>query len=86
MRLDCIVTQDEDGAYCVSVPALPGCHTDGRTIEELRANLADAVGLYLQDIAAEAAEKAAAAGARLRRFSFDIKPQRARPRRRAPHA
>jgi len=82
MRLDCIVTIDEDGVYCASVPALPGCHTDGRTLDELRANIADAVGLYLQDIAAEAAEKARADGANLRRFSFSITPKRA-PRRRS---
>ncbi len=84
MRIDCIVTLDEDGVYCASVPALPGCHTDGRTLDELRANIADAVELYLQDVAAEAAEKARADGAKLRRFSFSLTPKA--PRRRLAHA
>ncbi|MBQ7721531.1 MAG: type II toxin-antitoxin system HicB family antitoxin [Kiritimatiellae bacterium] len=82
MKMDCIVTVDEDGVYCASVPALPGCHTDGRTLAELQANIADAVGLYLQDIVAEAAEKARASGASLRSFSFSITPKPTAARRR----
>ena len=82
MTLDCNIARDENGVWCADVPALPGCHTDGRTMDELRANLADAIALYLEDIAAEAAEKASA-GRRTRRLSFDIVPRTARRRRTA---
>lgn len=55
MTLDCTIERDENGVYCADVPALPGCHTDGRTLAELRERLADAIALYLEDVAAEAA-------------------------------
>lgn len=75
MKLDCIVTRDEDGVYCAEIPALPGLVTDGRTLVELRERLAEAVGLYLEDMADEQAEKARARStAGLRSFSFDIVP------------
>ena len=81
MTLDFTIERDENGVWCADVPALPGCHTDGRTLDELRANLADAIALYLEDIAAEAAEKVQ--GRTIRRFAFDIVP---RPRRRRAKA
>ncbi len=37
----------------MSVPALPGCYTQGDTLEEALANARDAVRLYLEDLAAE---------------------------------
>ena len=42
-----IIIEPDEGAYHGYVPALPGCHTHGATIEETRANLRDAMGLYL---------------------------------------
>lgn len=81
MTLDCNIVRDENGVWCADVPALPGCHTDGRTLDELRANLADAVALYIEDMAAEAAEKKRADN--VRRFSFDIVPRPTRRRRTA---
>lgn len=76
MKIDCIVTRDEDGTYCATVPALPGCISDGRTLAELRTRLAEAVGLYLEDLAQEEAEKARAdtADGDWRAFSFGIVP------------
>jgi len=34
------------GEYLVSVPALPGCYTEGRTLEEAREMAADAIRAY----------------------------------------
>ena len=42
----------EDGGYSVSVPALPGCHTQGETVEEALANAREAIRLYLEDVIA----------------------------------
>jgi predicted RNase H-like HicB family nuclease len=47
-----IIERDEDGYYVGSVPALPGCHTQAKTMEELRTRLRAAVGLCLE-VAAE---------------------------------
>jgi len=42
-----IIEQDEDGIYIGRVPHLRGCVTQGKSIDELVANLKDAVKLYL---------------------------------------
>lgn len=46
-----IVLTPEAGAYAVSVPALPGCVTVGATVEEALAMAADAITLWIQDLA-----------------------------------
>ena len=76
MKIDCIVTRGEDGVYCAEVPAMPGLVTDGRTLAELRKRLAEAVGLYLEDLVAEHVEKTRASSRAddWRAFSFDIVP------------
>ena len=33
----------KEGGYVVTVPALPGCHTQGRTYEEAEANAKEAI-------------------------------------------
>lgn len=43
-----IIEQDEDGTYIASVPELPGCHTQGDTLEELNENIKEAIELYLE--------------------------------------
>jgi len=35
------------------VPALPGCHTQGETLEETERNVREAIELYLSSIAAQ---------------------------------
>lgn len=42
-----IIERDEDGYYIASVPALPGCHTQGKTFKELKENVKDAIKLCL---------------------------------------
>ncbi len=37
----------EEGGYVVTVPALPGCATQGETFEEAVANIKDAIEGYL---------------------------------------
>ena len=38
----------EEGGYVVTVPALPGLHTEGDTFEEARAMAEDAIRGYLE--------------------------------------
>lgn len=33
------IEQDEDGMFVGSIPAVPGCHAEGRTQEEMIKNL-----------------------------------------------
>jgi antitoxin HicB len=41
-----IIDREPEGGYLVSVPALPGCYTEGRTLEEAREMAADAIRAY----------------------------------------
>jgi antitoxin HicB len=38
----------DDGGYTVSVPALPGCFTEGDTVEEALENAEDAIRALLE--------------------------------------
>lgn len=38
----------EDGGFTVSCPALPGCHSQGDTVEEALTNIREAIELCLE--------------------------------------
>jgi len=44
--------QAAEGGYVALVPALPGCHTQGESLEETERNVKEAIALYLQSLAA----------------------------------
>lgn len=48
-----LIPDPEEGGFTVTVPALPGCITEGDTFEEALDNARDAIRLYLEDLAAE---------------------------------
>ena len=48
MNYKVILVPEEEGGYSVSCPALPGCHSQGETVEEALANIKEAVSLYLE--------------------------------------
>lgn len=43
-----IIEPDETGGYVVSCPSLPGCHSQGETIDDALANIRDAILLYIE--------------------------------------
>lgn len=43
MKIRAIIHPAEEGGYWAEVPALPGCITEGDTMEEVVANLKDAM-------------------------------------------
>lgn len=43
-----VIEKDEDGYYVASVPELPGCHTQAKTLDELIERVREAVELYLE--------------------------------------
>jgi predicted RNase H-like HicB family nuclease len=44
-----LIRDFESGGYTVHVPGLPGCITDGETIESALVNAQDAIACYLHD-------------------------------------
>ena len=49
MQYTVVLEQEEDGGYVVSVPALPGCVSQGDTRGEAIANIREAIDVYLAD-------------------------------------
>jgi len=47
MKFDVIITKDQDGYFVTSLPELPGCHTQARSLEELAPRIKEAVALCL---------------------------------------
>ncbi len=43
MKIRAIVHKAEEGGFWAEVPAIPGCATQGETMEELRSNLREAI-------------------------------------------
>ncbi|MEH2192527.1 MAG: type II toxin-antitoxin system HicB family antitoxin [Nostoc sp.] len=48
MKIRAIIHPAEEGGYWAEVPALPGCINEGDTIEEVMANLKDAIEGWLE--------------------------------------
>jgi len=48
VKFSVLVERDEDGYYIASVPELPGCHTQARTLDELTGRVKEAIELYLE--------------------------------------
>lgn len=43
-----VVERDEAGWYVSSVPALPGCHTQAQSLDELMSRVREAIEAYLE--------------------------------------
>ena len=48
MKLEVIIEKDETGYYVAEVPALPGCFSQGSTLEEAEVNIREAIELWLE--------------------------------------
>jgi len=53
LRFAVVVERDEDGYYIASVPELPGCHTQAKTLDELASRIKEAAELETEGIKAE---------------------------------
>jgi predicted RNase H-like HicB family nuclease len=45
-----VVLEPSDEGYTVYVPSLPGCISEGKTIEEALVNIREAIKLYLEPV------------------------------------
>jgi predicted RNase H-like HicB family nuclease len=50
MTLKIILEPSEEGGYTAVVPALPGCISEGETVEETMKNIREAIELYLEPV------------------------------------
>ena len=48
-----VVIEPDEDAFHAYVPTLPGCHTFGATVEEARANIAEAIALHIESMQAD---------------------------------
>lgn len=48
MKLKIVIHPAEEGGYWAEVPALPGCFSQGETLEEVRANIREAAEGWLE--------------------------------------
>jgi predicted RNase H-like HicB family nuclease len=45
---DVVYERDEDGWWVASIPAVPGCHTQGRSIGQARDRIREALSLFVK--------------------------------------
>lgn len=48
MKIKVIVHKAEEGGFWAEVPALPGCVSQGETMDEIRNNIREAIELWLE--------------------------------------
>ena len=43
-----LIEKDEDGYYVGSIPALPGCHSQAKSVDQLMGRMEEAIALWLE--------------------------------------
>ncbi len=52
-EFEILIMEDEEGGYVAYAPGLPGCQTQGETLDEVVRNAKEAIELYLQTLSGE---------------------------------
>jgi predicted RNase H-like HicB family nuclease len=47
-QFDVVIERDSEGFYVASVPQLPGCHTQARSLDEVMMRIREAIELCLE--------------------------------------
>lgn len=47
-QFNVVVERDTDGYFVASVPSLPGCHTQAKSLDELMVRIGEAIELCLE--------------------------------------
>ena len=50
MKLQVVLEPSDEGGYTVYVPSLPGCISEGETVDEAMQNIREAIELYLESV------------------------------------
>jgi predicted RNase H-like HicB family nuclease len=47
-EFDVVIERDSEGFYVASVPALPGCHTQAKSLDDLMERVQEAISLCIE--------------------------------------
>jgi predicted RNase H-like HicB family nuclease len=50
MRLKVVLEPSDEGGFTIYAPSLPGCISEGETVEDALANIQEAIELYLEPV------------------------------------
>jgi predicted RNase H-like HicB family nuclease len=50
VNLKVVLEPSDEGGYTILVPSLPGCISEGDTVDEALANIREAIELYLEPV------------------------------------
>jgi predicted RNase H-like HicB family nuclease len=50
MKLQVVLEPSDEGGYTIYVPSLPGCMSEGETVEDALVNIQEAIELYLEPV------------------------------------
>jgi predicted RNase H-like HicB family nuclease len=50
MKVKVVLEPSEEGGFTAYVPSLPGCISEGETVEDALANIREAIALYLEPV------------------------------------
>ena len=50
MKVKVVLEPSEEGGFTAYVPSLPGCISEGETVEDALANVQEAIALYLEPV------------------------------------
>ena len=56
-EFDVIIEQDDEGYFVASVPSLPGCHTQARSLDELMERVKEAIAVCREPESSRADER-----------------------------
>jgi predicted RNase H-like HicB family nuclease len=71
-----IMRESEEGGYWAEVPALPGCFSQGETIEQALANIKEAIELHIEGLKEEGQEIPKDSGSVVGRIHVPIFPKK----------
>lgn len=50
MKVKVVLEPSEDGGFTAFVPSLPGCISEGESVDDAMANIQEAIALYLEPV------------------------------------
>ncbi len=60
LQFSVVYQQDLDGGFIATVPALPGCNTQGKDLAQTTARIKEAIDLYLESFKSDKSIRQAA--------------------------
>jgi predicted RNase H-like HicB family nuclease len=56
LEFNVVFEEAEEGGYTAYVPSLPGCFSEGDTLDEAKKNIVEAIEVYLESLAKDKEE------------------------------